>query len=170
MTTQLLTRRDFSVALASIIPAIRMGGAAIARNAMAEDEISRTEESIHQEVVFKASRQRVYDSLTDDKQFGKLTGGLPTRISRGVGGGFTLFAGRITGRHVELVPSERIVQAWRSESWGPGVYSIATFALTDQGSDTKLVLDHRGFPKGQAEDLAGGWTSHYWEPLSKYLA
>ena len=38
----------------------------------AEDEISHTAESIHQEPVFKASRKRVYEALTDAKQFDKV--------------------------------------------------------------------------------------------------
>jgi activator of HSP90 ATPase len=36
----------------------------------------------------------------------------PTQISREVGGAFSLFGGIIVGRHIELVPNERIVQAW----------------------------------------------------------
>jgi activator of HSP90 ATPase len=59
-------------------------------------------------------------------------GGKPTEISREAGGTFALFGGYITGRHVELVPNERIVQAWRAGGWDPGVYSIAKFELGDQ--------------------------------------
>ena len=35
----------------------------------AEDGISHTAESIHQEPVFQASRKRVYEALTEAKQF-----------------------------------------------------------------------------------------------------
>ncbi len=146
----------------------------------AEEEISRTEESIHQEAVFKASRKRVYEAITDAKQFDKVIqlsgvmqsmhlGDKPTEISREVGGAFTLFGGYITGRHVELVPNERIVQAWRTGSWAPGIHSIAKFELVEQGSGTKLVFDHTSFPKGEAESLASGWKAHYWEPMEKLL-
>jgi activator of HSP90 ATPase len=76
----------------------------------------------------------------------------------------------ILGRHIELVPNERLVQAWREKSWAPGVYSVVRFQLIDQGSSTKLVFDHTGFPQGAAGHLAPGWWSHYWEPLQKYLA
>ena len=145
-------------------------------------EISHTEESIHQGTVFKASRKRVYEALTDTKQFNKVTllsaamqsgmplGAAPTEISREVGGAFSVFAGHIVGRQVELVPNERIVQAWRVVDWDPGVYSIAKFELVEQGSSTKIVLDHGGFPKGQAEHLAAGWKANYWEPLERFLA
>jgi activator of HSP90 ATPase len=147
----------------------------------AEDAISRTAESIHQEPVFKASPKRVYEALTDAKQFTRvvqLSGALqamhlpdkPADISREAGGAFALYGGFITGRHVELVPNVRVVQAWRAGDWPPGVYSIARFELIERGSGCKIVFDHTGFPKGEAESLASGWKAHYWEPLAKVLA
>ncbi len=164
--------------------AIAFAGLALSSNeawAGTEDEISRSAESIHQETVFKASRKRVYEALTDATQFDKVIqlsgvtqtmhlGDKPAEISREVGGAFTLFGGYITGRHVELVPNERIVQAWRTGRWPAGIYSIARFELVEQGSGTRIVFDHTGFPKGEAESLASGWKAHYWEPLQKFLA
>jgi Activator of Hsp90 ATPase homolog 1-like protein len=47
---------------------------------------------------------------------------------------------------------------------------IAKFDLVEQGSGTKIVFDHTGFPKGDAETLASGWKAHYWEPLAKFFA
>ena len=147
-----------------------------------EEAISHAAESIHMKPVFKASRKRVYETLTDAKQFGKVVqlsaamkGGMPpgagpAEISREAGGAFSLFGGYITGRQIELVPNERIVQAWRAGGWDPGQYSIARFELVEQGSGTKIVFDHTGFPKGQGKHLAAGWTGNYWEPLEKFLA
>ena len=147
-----------------------------------EEEISRTEEAIHQEPVFKASRKRVYDALTDTSQFAKVVelsaamksgmklGTKAAEIGREAGGAFALFGGYISGRQVELVPNERIVQVWRAGSWDPGSYSIARFVLVEQGAETKIKFDHTGFPKGQAEHLAEGWRVNYWEPLVKFLA
>jgi len=164
---------------------IAFGGLALGSTeawAGTEEEISRTAETIHQEVVFKASRKRVYEALADTKQFekvirlggamrsGEVLGTAATEISREVGGAFTLFAGHIVGRHLELVPNERIVQAWRVVTWDPGVYSIVKFELVEQGVGTKIVFDHAGFPKGQGEHLAAGWKGNYWEPLEKFLA
>jgi activator of HSP90 ATPase len=147
----------------------------------AQDGISHTAESIHQEPVFTASAKRVYEALTDAKQFTRviqLSGALqamglpdrPAEISREAGGAFALYGGFITGRHVELVPNVRVVQAWRAGDWPPGVYSIAKFELVEQGSGSRIVFDHTGFPKGEAASLASGWKAHYWEPLAKVLA
>jgi uncharacterized protein YndB with AHSA1/START domain len=173
------TRRQLIAGVAIAFGGLALGSAEAW--AGAEEGISRTAESIHQEAVFKASRKRVYEALTDAKQFDKViqlsgvmqsmpTGGKPTEISREAGGAFGFFGGYITGRHIELVPNERIVQAWRAGSWDPGVYSIAKFELAEQGSGTKIVFDHTGFPKGAGEHLAAGWKAHYWEPLEKFLA
>jgi activator of HSP90 ATPase len=137
-------------------------------------------ESIHQEPVFKARRERVYEVLADAKEFHKAAqlsaamqsmslGNKPTEISREVGGAFTLFGGHIIGRHIELIPSERIVQAWRVVDWNPGVYSIVKFELVEHNSSTKIVFDHTGFPQGKGDHLAAGWSANYWEPLRKYL-
>ena len=65
--------------------------------------------SLHQEVEFKATRQRIYEALLDSKQFAAFTG-MSAEISREAGGTFTTFGGLIGGRNVELVPNERIVQ------------------------------------------------------------
>lgn len=174
------TRRQL---IASAIFAFGSFGLTSARAfGQAPEEISHSGESIHLETVFKASRKRVYDALTDAKQFNKVTqlsaavqSGMapatpPAEIANAAGGAFSFFGGYVTGRNVELVPNERIVQAWRAGSWPPGIYSIVRFELVDQGSDTKMVFEHTGFPKGDAEHLVEGWKTNYWAPLSKFLA
>lgn len=146
-----------------------------------QDGLSRSAESIHQEPVFKATPKRLYEVLTDARQFDKVSelsaavrsgvnlGSEPTEIGAQPGASFTLFRGHILGRQIELVPSQRIVQAWRVATWNPGLYSIVRFELTAQGPTTKLVFDHIGFPKGQGSHLAEGWKINYWEPLEKFL-
>src|SRR5260370_1007786 len=86
--------------------------------AAAEEEISHTAEAIHQEPVFKASRRRVYEALTDAKQFEKIVqlsaamksgmapGGNPAEIGRGAGGAISLFGGYFTGWQREAGPNE----------------------------------------------------------------
>lgn len=189
MLTTLLSRRKFALRAAAIPAALyaatRASGAADnTQSSPRADvaELSHASEAIHQEIMFNADRGRVFDALTDSKQFDALTrlsdaltlvtakGAKPTTISRDPGGDFTLFGGHITGRHLELVPGERLVQAWRAGSWKPGDYSIARFELIEIGTQTKLSFDHRGFPDGQGAHLAEGWHTHYWEPLTKFLS
>lgn len=126
--------------------------------------------SIHQEVTFAAPPGRVYAALTDAQQFSAWSGGAPAAIARDAGGAFTCFGGMISGRQVELVADQRIVQAWRAGNWPAGVYSIIRFELAPAGAGTKLVFDQAGFPAEQKPHLEAGWSKMYWEPLKAYLA
>jgi|HubBroStandDraft_6_1064221.scaffolds.fasta_scaffold21082_3 activator of HSP90 ATPase len=189
MDSMRFTRRTFTVGLASLLPVVGIAPSTIASIANPRpgkpadtDEITHTSEAIHQEVIFKAPRKKVYEALTDAKQFekvvqlsaavksGMVPPGKPAEISRELGGAFSLFGGYISGRQLALIPEKRIVQAWRAGSWDPDDYSIANFVFSDQDANTKLIFDHTGFPGSQAQHLAEGWHVNYWEPLSKFLA
>jgi len=126
-------------------------------------------DAIHQEVTVNAAPARVYEAYMDSEQHKAFTGGADADISNDTGGEFTCHGGYITGRNIELVPNRRIVQAWRSQGWDEGVYSVVKIELNESDGKTKLVLDHTGFPDGEKENLEKGWTMRYWEPMNEYL-
>lgn len=178
LSASIVTRRRLILAATGGVELLGIAGRVWAGDA---NGISRTAESIHQEPVFAAERRRIFRALTDAKDFTKLQqfsaamkvmslGSKPVEIRPQAGGGFTLFGGHIVGLNIELIPEQRIIQAWRVIDWDPGVYSIAKFELVAQGSSTNIVFDHTGFPEGKAEQLASGWAVNYWEPLRKFLA
>ena len=132
--------------------------------------------SIHQEVTFPASPERVYEVLTNAAKFAAATG-RPAKIGDDEGATFSIFGGYIEGRQIELMPGERIVQAWRGSDWGPGVYSVVRFTLTREGRGTRLAVDHDGYPDGKSpmypswhEHLSANWPVFYFQPLAKSLA
>lgn len=131
-------------------------------------EANEKRTSIHSEIDFKARPQRFYTAILDSKQFAGFTG-MAAEIDSRVGGAFSLFNGMITGRNVELVEKQRIVQAWRPSSWDAGVYSIVHFELKPRGAECTLIFDHTGFAPGLFDHLDAGWKGHYWEPLKKYF-
>ena len=59
------TRREVIAGVAVAFGGLSLGSAM--SWAAAGEEISHTAESIHQEPIFKASRKRVYEALTDAK-------------------------------------------------------------------------------------------------------
>jgi activator of HSP90 ATPase len=126
-------------------------------------------DTIRQEVVFNASPKQIYELLTDKKLFGEMTGA-PTEIEPKAGGSFSCFGGMIFGRNIELVPGERVVQAWRVKLWAEGIYSIAQFNLKAEGPNTRVTFEHKGFPEENGPQLADGWKSNYWDPMEKLLA
>ena len=130
------------------------------------DNATRT--SLHQEIALKTSPAHIYAVLLDSKQFAAFSHN-PADIQADAGGAFSMFGARILGRNVELVPNLRIVQAWRSAGWPPGVYSIVRFEFKEQGTQTRVILDHTGFPQGDFDNLSSGWKSHYWDPLQLFF-
>lgn len=181
-----ISRRSFALGL-SVLPlglviAAETSADAKDKNSAAPEGLSHTAEAIRQQLTLDASPQRVYEALTSTKNFDMITrlsdgavllkaaGAKATSISAEVGGPFTLFGGHITGRNIEMLPNERLIQAWRAGNWKAGDYSIAAFYLTAEGTKTRLDFEHRGFPTGNGASLAQGWHSHYWEPLAKFLA
>jgi activator of HSP90 ATPase len=124
---------------------------------------------IHMVEDFSVSPERVYGALLDGKQFHEITG-QRSEIDPVPGGAFNIFNDRIVGRNLELVKNQGIVQAWREPAWDDGVYSIVRFDIKTQGSGTRLVFDHWGFPEAGRPHLIIGWKEHYFEPMRKYFA
>jgi activator of HSP90 ATPase len=167
------TRRQAIAAGVSAVAGLALGATtATAQEQMTEQQSIGPDKArtfLHQEVEFTATPHRVYDILLDSKQFAAFSGE-PAEISREAGGAFSMFGGKIVGRNIELVPDQRIVQAWRPASWDPGEYTIVKFQLKQDGSKTKVVLDHTGFHEGDFAHFDPGWRLRYWEPMAKYLA
>ena len=125
--------------------------------------------AIHHEVLFKTSRQRIFEALTNAAQFAELTGA-PAEIDAKSGGRFSCFGGMITGQTIEILSAARLVQAWRVGNWEPGIYSIVKFELEEQNElESKLIFDHTGFPEEHRGHLDEGWHERYWAPMKVYL-
>ena len=124
--------------------------------------------AIHQDADFPVPPIRVYQVLTDEKQFAAMSGA-PARIEAREGGSLSLFGGAIVGRNIELVEGRRLVQAWRDKDWAPGLYSIIRFELHPAGSGTRLAFDQAGYPESDHASLVSGWHVHYWEPMKAFF-
>ena len=126
--------------------------------------------NIHQEVTIEASPAAVYGVLTSSEDFARMTGGRAASIAKEIGGALSLFGDGIRGCNVELVPGKRVVQAWRSQEWAEGVYSIVRFELVPQGKGTKLIFDQAGHPEDAQKGLESGWHQMYWQPMTAMLS
>jgi hypothetical protein len=79
--------------------------------------------------------------------------------------------GYITGRNLELVPGERIMQSWRTADFtDEHEDSIVTLTLTEVEGGTLLTLAHSDVPDEQTSYEPGGWQEHYFEPMKEYFA
>jgi activator of HSP90 ATPase len=121
--------------------------------------------TIKQKLKFRLSPDTVYQLLVDSKKLSNLTG-QKASISQKVGGEFSAQSGRVSGINVDLVPGKRLVQAWRSNEFPEGAFSMATFLLKkSKDGGTDLTLIHRGVPKELIPGVEHDWRTIYWENL-----
>lgn len=126
--------------------------------------------TIKQRVKFNAPPSTVYNLLADSKKHSVVTGRMAT-ISRKIGGTFSVRGNEVSGINVDLVPGQRIVQAWRHQRFPDGIFSMAAVTLTPTADGgTELVLTHRGVPKDLIPETELAWREQYWSRIKAYLA
>lgn len=125
--------------------------------------------TIRQTVTFKTSPHDVYEALMDSRRHATFTGGT-AKISRKVGGAFSVFDGYAQGRNLELVPDRKIVQTWRASDWPAGHTSTVMFLLKKVAGGTRLTFTHAGVPADQYASVKQGWIEFYWTPMKTFLA
>jgi activator of HSP90 ATPase len=120
-------------------------------------------------VLIRARPKAIYDALMNERKHARFTDA-PAKIRAKVGGAFSCYGTYVTGITLELKSNKRIVQAWRSEGWPEGYYSIVTFALSKKSRGaTQLHFTQIGIPSGDYAKKNRGWKFHYWEPLKRFL-
>jgi uncharacterized protein YndB with AHSA1/START domain len=117
-----------------------------------------------------ASAQEIYEAWLDSLAHSEMTGS-EAIMSDEVGAEVAAWDGYITGRNLELVPGERIVQSWRTNEFtDQHEDSIITLTLEEVADGTLLTLVHSKVPEGQTSYERGGWQVHYFEPMKEYFA
>jgi uncharacterized protein YndB with AHSA1/START domain len=116
-----------------------------------------------------ASAQEIYEAWLDSLAHTEMTGSEAV-MSEEVGAEVTAWDGYISGRNLELVPGERIVQSWRTTAFDDEHEdSIVTVTLEEVEDGTLLTLVHSQVPDGQTRHQEGGWEKHYFEPMIAYF-
>jgi len=89
------------------------------------------------------------------------------QIDGSVGGEFYIWDGTVTGKTVELIPNQKIVQEWRYEyeNWPADFMSKITLELEEIEDKTIIHFTHENIPQEYAKELEEGWEDYYWKPL-----
>jgi activator of HSP90 ATPase len=125
--------------------------------------------TIQQSVKFNASPEALYEMYMDSRKHSAFTG-MPAKLGRKVGSGFTAFGGMLEGQTLMLVPGKMIVQAWRSSAWKKSdADSILILEFLKDGSGGRVDLAHVKVPEHDHKGVTKGWKKFYWKPWRKYL-
>ena len=124
--------------------------------------------AIRQLITIKSSPEKIYRALTSAKEFSEATGA-PAEIAGDEGGAFSCFGGQIVGRHIELDPGKRIVQAWRTSNFEDAdPDSRLEVILEPAEGGTRVRLRHTNLP-AHGSRYETGWVSHYFEPMRRHF-
>jgi activator of HSP90 ATPase len=117
-----------------------------------------------------ASPEVIYDAWLDSEAHSAMTGA-EAKMSTEVGANVSAWDGYITGKNLELIKGERIVQSWRTSQFSDSdPDSIISVTLAPLESGARLTLHHQRVPDGQTSYEKGGWEDYYFKPMKEYFA
>jgi uncharacterized protein YndB with AHSA1/START domain len=120
--------------------------------------------------VIPASPQEIYDAWLDDLAHAEMTGS-QANMSDELGAEVSAWDGFISGRNLELVPGERIVQSWRTTEFADQHEdSLVSLVLEEVDGGTLLTLVHTNVPDEHTSYEQGGWQQYYFEPMQRYFS
>lgn len=125
-------------------------------------------DNIFQVIEINSTPEKVYEALTNEKLHAEFTG-MSAHIESKVGGVFEVTDGESFGYTVNLVPNQRIVQAWSHKSFSEGFFSTVHIDLEKTPEGVRLNFNHLGVPEEHSGWLTEGWKRIYWEPLKQFL-
>ena len=127
--------------------------------------------TIIQKVVFKNTKKESLYELYMNAQLHSLIVDGPVEITEKVGSSFNAFRGYITGKNLQLVKNQLIVQSWRGSDWDKNdADSAFLISLEQNANDTVLNMVHANVPDDKAKSLDKGWHDHYWNPWKQHLS
>ncbi|XP_015055760.1 activator of 90 kDa heat shock protein ATPase homolog [Solanum pennellii] len=104
---------------------------------------------------FSCRAKDLFEILMDESRWKGFTQS-NARISKEVGGEFSIFDGSVTGTNVELQEGKLIVQKWRFGNWPDGIHSTVRITFEEpQSGVTVINLTHTDVPE---EDRYGNAT------------
>ncbi len=122
---------------------------------------------IEQTYIMDAPVEQVWAALTDP-EFIRQWSGADADFPLEVDAEYSLWDGSISGRIVEIVPQQRLVQTWQPQDW-EREDSVVTFTLTPQDGGTRVDLVHENVEEGDYEGTNEGWDIYYLGAIKKML-
>lgn len=152
-------QQNHAAAVASAAVAPSLASAATKKEGSVEKDAKKKKKegfkSISMTERFNCRARDLYEILLDENRWKGFTQS-NAKISKEVGGEFSIFDGSVTGTNVELQEAKLIVQKWRFGSWPDGVHSLVKLVLEEPEPGVTVVkLTHNDVPE---EDRYGNAT------------
>jgi len=114
--------------------------------------------------ILEGKPEDVYHALTN-KTMLEIWTGETAEMSEVPGTEFALWNGSISGKNIEFVKNEKIVQQWYFE--GQDEDSVVTIKLHPHKKGTSVEVSHTNIPDEAYENISEGWEEDYMTALSQ---
>lgn len=129
-----------------------------------------TVKTVAQAIQFKGTQASdLYTMYMDSEAHSAFTGA-PASISNEEGGEISAYEGYCSGKLLNLVQGERIVQTWHGTGWPENHQSILILRFAQEGADAYIYMTHAEVPETEAPMIDKGWHEHYWDKMKAHLA
>jgi activator of HSP90 ATPase len=108
----------------------------------------------------KAEAQDVFTALTNPFTI-ELWSGEKAIMTTKVGEEFSLWDGDITGKNIEIIENEKLVQQWYFGEDDDTEPSIVTIKIWPKNSSCSVELLHSNIPDEAYENIVEGWNDAY---------
>lgn len=127
------------------------------------------DESINLSTTFHVEPGELFESWLDSEMHAAFTGS-PARIDPRPGGAFSVWDGYISGTTLEIQPTRRIMQSWRTTDFPSDKPDSLLEVIFEKVPDgTKLTFRHTRIPAGEGEKYRQGWDDFYFTPMRAYF-
>jgi len=122
--------------------------------------------TIRQRHFIKTTPAELYHAMVNPFTI-ELWSGYKAEMSTEAGSEFSLWEGEITGRNLEFIPDQKIVQEWDFE--GSPERSIVTITLTKNKGGCSVQVLHENVPDEAMENMEEGWKDYYFGALKAFF-
>ncbi len=115
-----------------------------------------------------ASIEDVFNAWLSSKEHSLMTGG-EAKCSQKINQPFEAWDGYISGKNLEIISNQKIVQSWRTTEFTEEEEdSILELNFEEIDGKTIINMKHSKLP-AHGEQYVNGWKEHYFEPMKAYF-
>lgn len=119
--------------------------------------------------VIPAKAETIYNAWLASREHALMTDSDSARASHKIGAIHKAHGTYITGKNLELIPNQKIVQSWRNSDFKKSdPDSLIEVTLKPKGSKTQVTIVHSGIPEHEFQ-VEQGWVDYYFVPMKHYF-
>ena len=117
-----------------------------------------------------ASAEAIYDAWLDSESHAAMTAADSAIANKEVGAIHQAHGNYISGKNLELVANEKIVQSWRTTEFSADEEdSLIEVTFEQNDGNTTVTLKHSQLPDNGGH-YEQGWKDHYFIPMEAYFS